>query len=236
MSFPLSKPERRNSSAGLMTMDETKSKAMLAQTLSEEYKEWLITVDKSGKQAENGDFNMPEKEHLGIACINSFILSMASDSRLPSNADLSRLISNLFAFAQSKRLTVLAIITSFENNEGSGYTRREIILWPLTSQAASKLAQLRKVESDPTFHWRFWKTDLYRAKLGLAIWDDAKYDPDHIVDRKKPLKKARTSSSLAFSEENFGEEDTWRRVWTLERKGANVERVAEYLIELLEKS
>ena len=110
------------------------------------------------------------------------------------------------------------------------------MLWPLTSQAASKLSQFRKVESDPTFRWRFWKTDVYDAKLGLEEWDDAKYDPDHIVDRQKPLKKARMSDSLAFDEETFAEEDTWRRVWTLERKGANLERVAECLVELLKKS
>ncbi len=202
--------------------------------MSEDYQEWLIPVDKSTKILESSDSPIiPEREHLGIVSHDSFLLSLASDSRLPSNADFSRLVASLFAFAQSKRLTVLAIMTKFENDQGSGYLRRELLLWPLTSQAASKLAQFRKVESDPSFHWRFWKTNVYKAKLGLAEWDDAKYDPDHIVDRQKPLKKARMTDSLAFSEENFAEENTWRRVWTLERKGADLERVASYLIELL---
>lgn len=218
-------------------MDEDHAKITLAQTLNEDYREWLIPVDKCSKALESSELpTMPEKEHLGIVNLNSFLLSLASDSQLPSNKDLSRLVANLFAFGQSKRLTVLAIMTKFENDRGSGYLHRELLLWPLTSQAASKMSQLRKVKDDPNFYWRFWKTDVYKAKLGLDEWDDAKYDPDHILDRQKLLKKARMTDSLAFSEENFAEEDTWRRVWKLDRKGADLERIASYLIELLKQS
>ena len=239
-SFPIYKPERRLSSAGALSTDDNEIRAKLAQTLSEDYKEWVIPATRSTNAPESSDIDeKSEKEYLGIVSHDNFLLSMASDSRRPSNADLSRFVADLYAFAQSKRLTVLAIMTKFENDQGNGYLRRELLLWPLTSQAASKLSQLRKIEDDPDFYWRFWKKDLYRGKLGLAEWDDTKYDPDHIVDRQKPLKKARLSDSLTFNEETFAEESTWRRVWSLERierKGANLERIAEYLIGLLKQS
>ncbi len=209
-----------------------KSREAIAETLGEDYKEWLIFKDPP---VEKGDQTTSSEERLGIVCYDSFILSMASDSRLPSNGDLSRLIHSLFTFAQSKKLTVLAIMSAFEKDQGTGYLTRELLLWPLTSQAASKLAVFRKIDSDMGLPWGFWEAEVFGPKFGLDDWDDARYDPEHIVDRKEPLKKARASSSLASSEETFAVENTWRRVWTMSREGANREDVAKCLLALLRK-
>ena len=210
----------------------------LSQALDEDYKEWLIPSSPSAEKVESRGFSTDlNKERLGISCLQVFLLSLASDARLPSAADLSRLVANLFAFAQSKRLTILGVITEFESVPGSEYYVRELLLWPLTSQAASRLAACRKMDDNEYFvRNRQSRRIIHKSKLGLFSWDDSIYDPDHIVDRKDPLKKARMSSSSVFGEENFAEENTWRRVWKIERKGTDRERLAKCLDDLLKES
>ena len=144
-------------------------------------------------------------------------------------------MSNLYAFAQSPRITILGVITEFENEHSTGDKIRKLLLWPLTSRAAFKLAVLKKVDDDWAFVLKLQSMALYRTKLGLEPWDDYKYDLDHILDREKPLRKARMSSSTAYSEEHFAEENTWRTVWTLKHEGTDRERLAKCIIEILKE-
>ena len=144
-------------------------------------------------------------------------------------------MSNLYAFAQSPRITILGVITEFENEHSTGDKIRKLLLWPLTSRAAFKLAVLKKVDDDWAFVLKLQSMALYRTKLGLEPWDDYKYDLAHILDREKPLRKARMSSSTAYSEEHFAEENTWRTVWTLKHEGTDRERLAKCIIEILKE-
>ena len=211
-------------------------KASILQALGQDCKEWFIPTDTSAEMSTSGGSSAgPSGERLGIASLHVFLLSLASDSRLPLAADISKLVSSLYAFAQSRRITILGVITEFKNEHSTGDNLRELLLWSLTSRAASKLAAFRKVDDDWDFVWKLQGMALYRAKLGLEPWDDCEYDPDHILDRKKPLRKARMSSSTAYSEEHFAEENTWRRVWTLKHKGTDRERLAKCIIEIVKE-
>ena len=215
-------------------MDMDDPKARISQTLEEDYKEWQVPTVLSPEKSENGAFSTDSnEERLGIACLHVFLLSLASDSRLPSAGDLSILVATLFAFAQSKRLTVLGIITKFETVHGSGDYARELLLWPLTSQAASKVAAFRTADDDGFFVRDRQRRAVHKSKLGLLPWDDSMYDRDNIVDRKEPLKKARMIKSSVSSEVTIAEENTWRRVWNVERKGTDRERLAKCLLDLL---
>ena len=210
------------------------NKASVLEALEEDYKEWLVPTDISAGKPRSGDSSTgPIQERLGISSLRVFLLSLSSNSRLPSAMDLSQLVANLHAFARSKRLTVLGVMTAFPSEEGSGEIVRELLLWPMTSQAASKMAAFRKVDDDWDFAWKVQSWTLYRSKLGLNGWDDFKYDPAHIIDRRNPLKKARMTNSSAYSEENFAEENTWRRVWTLKRESTDCEGLAKCLMEIL---
>ena len=124
-------------------------------------------------------------------------------------------------------------MTAFASEEGNGEIVRELLLWPITSQAASKMAALRKVDDDWDFVLKFQSRALYQSKLGLEAWDDFKYDPAHIIDRRDPLKKARMTNSSAYSEENFAEENTWHRVWSLKRESTDREGLAKCLMDIL---
>ena len=208
--------------------------ASILQALGQDCKEWFIPTDTGAEMLTSGGSSAgPIGERLGIASLRVFLLSLASDSRLPLAADISNLVSNLYAFAQSRRITILGVITELKNEHSTGDNLRELLLWPLTSRAASKLAAFRKVNDDWDFVWKRQAMALYRAKLGLEPWDDCECDPDHILDRKKPLRKARMSSSTAYSEEHFAEENTWLRVWTLQHKGTDRERLAKCIIEIV---
>ena len=212
-------------------MDDPETR--ISQALRKDYKEWIVPTLPAEKFEVGNSPVGSNEERLGIACLNVFLLSLASDSRLPSAADLSALVANLFAFAQSQRLTMLAIITEFESIPGSEDYVRELLLWPLTKQAASKIVAFRTVDDDLYFFRNRHLKAFHGSKLGLLPWDDSTYDNDHILDRKVPLKKARMSNSSAFSEDTFGEESTWRRVWNIDRKGTDRDRLANCLINLL---
>ena len=81
-------------------MDIDGSRARIVRALEEHYKEWPIPINAPTENPTTRDSSTRlSEERVGIACLNVFLLFLASDLRLPSAIDLSKIVAGVFAFA-----------------------------------------------------------------------------------------------------------------------------------------